>query len=387
MSLIADILGLAASHKYTFFAGTLLVALCAATLVWYEPRYDYPALVHKEQEANIQILGRSGTLRITCECPPYLIAQRSRTVTFSAKVKVEKEPKEGVVQAPFKSNETVELLAVAQGAGISDQWNLLDTASGLASKLTAEGSMSLGLRPSNTDFSEVSFVLEDYLENEGLREKATTIQWPLPTRLPLLRVIEPLMFAVVILALALVFFYWTERRYRLLKDEEEVRLRAAIAKVEQFPKQASPAWELAGANLQSYFSGNIAQVRQVFYVAVGSMLVGFAFVLFGVYEQIGFAQADPKSIAPPAWIASIAGVITEFVGATFMVIYRSTMTQATEFVSVLNRINTAGIALKVLDQIPEEDPHKNPAREQLINLLLASKSTLTGRPSESPEKG
>jgi len=174
-----------------------------------------------------------------------------------------------------------------------------------------------------------------------------------------------------------------ERRYRLLKEEEEKRLRTAVSKVEQFPQKASPAWELAGANLQSYFSSNIAQVRQVFYVAVGAMLVGFAFVLFGVYEQITFAQLDPKNIAPPAWIASISGIITEFVGATFMIIYRSTMTQATEFVSVLNRINTAGIALRVLDQIPEEDPRKNPAREQLISLLLTSNGAAIGRPPES----
>ena len=105
-------------------------------------------------------------------------------------------------------------------------------------------------------------------------------------------------------------------------------------------------------------------------------------MLYGVYEQVTWQAAwlaqlprQPSTAAPtiipPAWIASISGLITQFIGATFMVIYRSTMAQANEFVTVLDRINTVGMAMKVLDQIPDEDRTKNSAREHLISLLLA----------------
>jgi len=200
------------------------------------------------------------------------------------------------------------------------------------------------------------------------------INWALPTRPPFLQVLQPALYAALIFLLALVFLYSMARKYRLLTEVEEQRLLAAKTNAEENPNQVSPAWELAGANLQRYFTRNLAQVRQVFYVSVGVMVVGFAFVLYGVYVQITFSQLDPKHITPPTWVASISGIITQFIGATFMVIYRSTMAQANEFVTVLDRINTVGIAMKVLDQVPDNDPGKNSAREKLISLLLSSRA-------------
>jgi len=45
-------------------------------------------------------------------------------------------------------------------------------------------------------------------------------------------------------------------------------------------------------------------------------------------------------------------------------------------VTVLDRINTVGIAMKVLDQIPDADRTKNSAREHLISLLLTQNARL-----------
>jgi len=42
------------------------------------------------------------------------------------------------------------------------------------------------------------------------------------------------------------------------------------------------------------------------------------------------------------------------IGVTFMVIYRSTMAQANQFMEVLERINTVGMAVQILDTIPNE---------------------------------
>lgn len=50
----------------------------------------------------------------------------------------------------------------------------------------------------------------------------------------------------------------------------------------------------------------------------------------------------------PALVAGVSGIITQFIGATFMVIYRSTMTQANEFMVILERINTVGMLFKFL---------------------------------------
>ncbi len=57
-----------------------------------------------------------------------------------------------------------------------------------------------------------------------------------------------------------------------------------------------------------------------------------------------------------------------------MVIYRSTITQANEFMTVLERINSVGMAVQILDSLPEGTDLKNTARADLSMLLLDGNS-------------
>ena len=105
----------------------------------------------------------------------------------------------------------------------------------------------------------------------------------------------------------------------------------------------------------------------IFFVAIAVMVVGFAFVMWGVTLAI----SKPDSIKT-SYLAAISGIITEFIGVTFMVIYRSTMAQANQFMDVLERINTVGMAVQILDAIPEKDAElKNSTRAEIVSLLLS----------------
>jgi len=53
-----------------------------------------------------------------------------------------------------------------------------------------------------------------------------------------------------------------------------------------------------------------------------------------------------------------------------MVIYRSTMSQAKTFVQVLEKINTVGMAVQILDSLPD-GAEKNTTRTELVKLLLS----------------
>jgi hypothetical protein len=54
-----------------------------------------------------------------------------------------------------------------------------------------------------------------------------------------------------------------------------------------------------------------------------------------------------------------------------MVIYRSTMRQANDFMSILERINTVGMAVRELDRISDNPPElKNTVRAHVVELLL-----------------
>jgi len=156
---------------------------------------------------------------------------------------------------------------------------------------------------------------------------------------------------------------------RALKAAQQTRNRIERieAKAEREPEKVRFAWELASAKLEAYFDRNLSQVFSIFVVAIVAMLAGFVFVLWGVRLAIKTPGQNTS------WIAAISGIITEFIGVTFMVIYRSTMTQANAFMQVLERINTVGMAVQILDSIPES-PLKNETRASLVNHLLSARS-------------
>ncbi len=162
----------------------------------------------------------------------------------------------------------------------------------------------------------------------------------------------------------------------------EKKIEQAEIKAEEQPDKAKYAWDLARVKLEAYFDRNLLQVNTVFTVAVVVMCVGFGSVVVGAF----LSYHEPQ-ITPASMVAGISGIITQFIGATFMVIYRSTMTQANQFMAVLERINTVGMAIQVLDSIPDSETKlKNETRTQIIALLLNSnvKSTTKTRKTHAP---
>ena len=148
-------------------------------------------------------------------------------------------------------------------------------------------------------------------------------------------------------------------------QEARIRIEQIEDKAEKQPEKVKFAWELASAKLEAYFDRNLTQVFAIFVLAIVVMLVGFAFVLWGVTLAIRNPTQNTS------WIAAISGIITEFIGLTFMVLYRSTMAQANTFMQVLERINTVGMAVQILDSIPESETQlKNSTRAQLVGLLF-----------------
>ena len=189
--------------------------------------------------------------------------------------------------------------------------------------------------------------------------------------------------AVLIIAFLIMLWrlWWTrakaDRQSSALKKE---KIEQIEKKTEQEPEKTKYAWDLARERLELYFDENLSQVRWIFGVATAVMVAGFALIMWGVVLAI----ANPSSIKP-SYLASISGIITEFIGVTFMVIYRSTMAQANQYVEVLERINTVGMAVQILDAIPEGDSElKNKTRAEMVSLVLSV--NVWQKPGESGKK-
>jgi hypothetical protein len=110
------------------------------------------------------------------------------------------------------------------------------------------------------------------------------------------------------------------------------------------------------------------------------MFIGFAIIVGGAI----LAFRTPN-LSTTAIITGIAGVITELIGATFLVIYKSTMQQAISFIKVLERINSVGMAVQIIDTMPDEEKSeglKNNTKAKLVTMLMEGSNLLVQEKNE-----
>ena len=114
------------------------------------------------------------------------------------------------------------------------------------------------------------------------------------------------------------------------------------------------------------------------------MIVGFIFILICISLAFIPALAQPESTTQGmteasrqynattlAVVGSIAGVITEFIGATFLFIHRSTIQQAAAYVKTLEQINSVGMAMQIMDSISGEARElQDKTKAEIVKMLL-----------------
>ncbi len=154
-------------------------------------------------------------------------------------------------------------------------------------------------------------------------------------------------FAVFGGAIAFIIYIYRKSQE---EAEQERRVERAEQRVQENPRETHAAWDLARIKLESYLNRNLSQVRSIFWLTVLVMVAGF--VLIGV----GVANAfDNPNEIKPAILSAASGVLVNFIGATFLVLYKSTMSQAKDYVAILERINAVGMSVQVLEKLEDGD--------------------------------
>jgi hypothetical protein len=144
------------------------------------------------------------------------------------------------------------------------------------------------------------------------------------------------------------------------------KLEAEIEKKPQDqPSSPTLAWDLARVTLEQYFNRNLAQSRLMFFIALLVMMFGFGLVVWSTIYATLHTQSSTVS-----WVGAASGVITQFIGATFMVMYKSNTEQSSDYVRILERINAVGMAVQLLDGIPDADPLLSTTKSEMAKLLL-----------------
>ncbi|WP_254508439.1 TRADD-N-associated membrane domain-containing protein [Anatilimnocola floriformis] len=147
-----------------------------------------------------------------------------------------------------------------------------------------------------------------------------------------------------------------------------LQVQRATERMASEPEKAQPAWELARSTLQLYFNRNLSQVNSIFYLATAVMAGGFILIGYGVWLAMNYKESAAGPI-----LAGAAGVLSQFIGATFLFIYKSTLQQADKFVQQLERMNTIGMAMQILDTMQNdasESNLKDKTKAKLIDLFV-----------------
>jgi cytochrome c biogenesis protein CcdA len=139
-------------------------------------------------------------------------------------------------------------------------------------------------------------------------------------------------------------------RKSLEKTKREEKIEQVEKRVQEHPFETQAAWELARVKLESYLDRNLKQVRSIFWLTVFVMMVGFGLIIFGIYKVYESPDTFKASL-----ISAIAGIVINFIGMTFLILYRSTMNQAKDYVAILERINAVGMSVQILEKIKDDE--------------------------------
>jgi hypothetical protein len=161
----------------------------------------------------------------------------------------------------------------------------------------------------------------------------------------------------------LVIVVYQNAKNRALATAEYV---AVEQRARDNPDEPSAAWDLARIKLESYLDKNLLQVSWIYYLILLVMFFGFVMVGLGIWRVYQVPQDFPPSI-----VAVVSGIVAQFIAATFLLIYKATMAQAKDYVTVLERINAVGMSIQILESIEGTEPQlRNSARSELAKDLL-----------------
>lgn len=180
----------------------------------------------------------------------------------------------------------------------------------------------------------------------------------------------------VLSAICLAMILYLRRMGKIEGEREEAEKKAA-----KNPDSLRQRWDVYLVDYKIFLAMNIRQNRFVFYVALLMIMGGFVLIGAGFVRD---AQSQEMSFQSVAVI--VAGVITEFIAGTIMIIFRSVVEQTMEHRKTLEKFVSIGIAMNMLDQLPAkvaEQDLKSQTAADLAKLVIAHQLGSFSGPSSS----
>lgn len=138
------------------------------------------------------------------------------------------------------------------------------------------------------------------------------------------------------------------------KSKRQTRVQEAV--------RAGSAVEIAVVNMQKldqYYALNRSQALWSFFASIGAVCLGFIAILVAARFATDAKQAIP---------GALAGVLLNFIGGAFFVMYNKSLQQLNRFYGKLIQLQDTMLAVQQCDRLP--DPKAAEARENIILELI-----------------
>jgi hypothetical protein len=141
--------------------------------------------------------------------------------------------------------------------------------------------------------------------------------------------------------------------------------------------KAVPLWQLANSRIELFFARNQTQSMAIFWIMILVATAGFTVLGYAVY------LANTGGVKP-AKLTFLSGCMTEFIAATFLVVYSRTMKQTDAFVQMLKDISTIGIAIQLVEDMPDSSAQSK--QKERVALIAKIMKILDRGGDERPQK-
>jgi hypothetical protein len=163
---------------------------------------------------------------------------------------------------------------------------------------------------------------------------------------------------------------------RLRQYNQATKAATVNEELKNNPTDIKPAWEKAQLTLEQYYNRNLSQINMIFFVSVAVMVAGF--ILIGIGIIMAYTAQNGSTFVPI--VSTCSGIITEFIGATFIIIYNSTIKQASTYTESLEKINSVGMSVTILNGIKVDSDNAQKVEDAKIEI---AKSIIGTSPSPS----
>ncbi len=180
----------------------------------------------------------------------------------------------------------------------------------------------------------------------GLAIVCAIVAENLPNQKPLLNIVAGILGVIGAMLIIGIAGY---QRVLIASEHQEV-IKRVEERVREHPNEPQAAWELARIKLEIYLNRNLAQIRWIFFRCLLVITAGFIVIGYGTIQ----VYKSPDNFQPSI-VVTLAGIIVEFIAATFLLIYKSTMEQARDYVNILERINAVGMSVQILESMESDD--------------------------------